>query len=351
MFKEYIESIKPLIEKEMEVFLPKKATDQWIESYWYVDNVNFDRETFQKSLVDPFYNMWESGGKRLRPVLTCLIHEMYGGKNEEIYKLAILSEIIHTGTLMVDDVEDSSLLRRGRPCVYRVFGEGVAINGGCWLYYLSYRLIEKSSLAIEQKMKIYEMINTEMAKLHVGQGWDIWWGKEKNYQFLSKENYLQMTEYKTGALISIAMQMGGVLAGVDNNTVKKLSELAVLAGKAYQIKDDILDLLEGEIEWGKKMGQDITEGKLTYLVVETLSKANEVDRNRLMSILVSQAEADSLIGETKGIMQKYAIFETAEEQARDFLKEAKKIVETLDGESKCKEILLEFLDYLVERKK
>jgi len=358
--KEYLLQKLPLIEQEIDNLLKVK-----IDQEWYRKNVDeqmsgldkqarnkleFDAEAWEEAINKPMIDMLERGGKRLRPIMCVLMHEMLGGQEKNIYKLAVLPELIHNATLMVDDIEDNSLTRRGKDCTYRQFGVNIAVNNGNFFYFYPSCLANKLISSEKQKLAISELICDKMMKLHIGQAMDIVWANNKTYDKINKEKYLLMSAYKTGALLSIAMQIGAITAGADYNIRQAIDQMAIKMGVAYQIQDDILNLKAGE-EWGKKIGEDITEGKITLLVVEALNKANEKDRIKLIDILKQKTTDQELIRTAIAIMENYQIFDVTSQLANDLIQECKNDLRQYWPTNHFSKIMHELLDYLVARKK
>ena len=161
----------------------------------------------------------------MAPRLFLLICEALGKKADYYLDFAIIPEVVHNGTLVIDDIEDSSELRRGKPCTYKIFGMDIAVNAGNAMYYLPLLpLMEKrTKLSAETLRDIYEVYVQEMINLSMGQAMDIAWHRGiANADDLSEEDYLQMCAYKTGTLARMAARMAAVLAGADTELVEKL---------------------------------------------------------------------------------------------------------------------------------
>src|SRR5690606_15600271 len=148
------------------------------------------------------------------------------------------------GTLVIDDIEDSSEVRRGKPCTYKLYGLDIAVNAGNAMYYLPLLpLMEKNSkVPVEQQKDIYQIYVQEMINLSVGQAMDIAWHKGlANADEISEEDYMQMCAYKTGTLARMAAKLAAVIAGAEPQLVEKLGHFAESIGVAFQMQDDILD--------------------------------------------------------------------------------------------------------------
>jgi geranylgeranyl diphosphate synthase, type I len=347
--KTYFEKTIPLIEKAVNENFPRQASESWINSsignYFY----KLDPKVWEESFSRPFYDLFDRGGKRLRPVLACLTHDLFYGKSEDILNLATIPEFLHSGILMIDDIEDNSPNRRGKPAIHKTYGINTAINSGNFLYFLPQMLISKSKIEDYKKVRLYKAINEEMAKLHLGQGMDLKWSEQKNFD-ISISEYLQMCAYKTGPLIELSFKIGGILANADEEKLQRLCELAPKIGIAFQIQDDILNLMPKK-GWGKETGEDIAEGKITYLVIETLSNAGETDKKNLIEILSKNSPKESEIRSAISIIEKNCSFSKADNYSRELVGSLKKEINSMFKDSDYKKILLEILDYLILRNK
>lgn len=359
--KQYIEKKLPNIEQELSNLLPEKINKKWLDEnicagecgrWERMPDVSFefDLTVWKNSIVAPMKRILKSGGKRLRPMLTILVHDIFGGHNEEIHKLAAISEIVHNATLLVDDIEDNSMLRRGEECAHLKYGTGATVNCGNFFYFYPQTIINNLKLTQKQKNDLFSVFTNKMMKLHIGQAMDIQWAKNEASFAVTREQYLQMCAYKTGGLLSIAMQFGAIAAGVDQKLLEKLDEIAIKMGIAYQIKDDILNISENG-EWGKEFGEDITEAKLTLLVIETMKKAEAADQIKLKEIMQTKTSDKSMIIEAIEIMNKCEAIKTAEILSFNLIADCKKDLIEYFPKNKYVMILDEVMDYLIDRKK
>lgn len=271
---EFLLEKRQRIESSLISFLPKKIDLNWLITHiGYGEGHNV--ELFN-SILDPVWDLMDRGGKRWRPALMYLCYEACGG-NDFIDEFLPFVEVIHNGTLMVDDVEDLSEKRRGKPCTHLIFGQDVAINTGNLMYFLPFKILKKSNMSMNKKLKIYELVCDEMTLLSFGQGMDISWHKGI-IKDVKEEEYLLMCAYKTGTLARMSAKIGAILAGADEKTVDSLGKFAESIGVAFQIQDDILNI--SDQKWGKDFGDDITEGKRTLMVIRTIESASEPDKKK-----------------------------------------------------------------------
>jgi geranylgeranyl pyrophosphate synthase len=349
-----LEEKAPLINKAIEKYIPRIFSKKALIFKLNPPRYSYNIEAINKAVAEPVWEFLDRGGKRWRPTLFLLICEALGKNPEDFIDYAIIPEVVHNGTLMIDDIEDTSEYRRGKPCTYKIYGLDVAINAGNAMYYLPLLpLMEnREKIGAEKLAKIYEIYVQEMISLSLGQAMDIAWHKGlANADEIDEEDYLQMCAYKTGTLARMAAKIAAVLADANDELVEKLGRFAESIGVAFQIQDDILDLTGEEFAVKKGgRGQDITEGKRTLMVIHTLKVANPKDRKRLIEILKMHTSDQKLRDEAIAIMQKYSSIEYAKNFAREIVKKSWKDLERLLPESEAKEKLNAFAQFLIERK-
>ena len=352
--EEFLSKVRPLIDKTIEKYIPRRFDEKSVFFEVCPPRYAYNLEALNKAVAEPIWEFLDRGGKRWRPALFLLVIEALGKNPEEFLDFAIIPEVVHNGTIMIDDIEDASEMRRGKPCTYRIYGIDVAINAGNAMYYLPIITLvkNKAKLSTEKLSKLYEIYVQEMIKLSFGQAMDIAWHKGlANADEIDVENYMQMCAYKTGTLARMAAKMAAVLADASDGLVEKLGRFAEAIGVAFQMQDDILDLTSKEFAEKKGgRGQDITEGKRTLMVIYTLKKATKNDRKRLIEILNMHTTDQKLRDEAIAIMEKYNAIEFAKNYARKLVEESWEEVEKLLPPSDAKNKLKLFAQYLIERK-
>jgi geranylgeranyl pyrophosphate synthase len=258
--------------------------------------------------------------------------------------------IITHNTLMVDDIEDDSQLRRGQPCTHKVYGIDVAVNAGNAMYFLPYTLIrDATDMPAEKRILLANIYAQEMLNVHIGQGMDILWHRGQKYS-ISEDEYLQMCAYKTGTLARMAARAGALLGNGTPEQQNVLGKFSETIGVAFQIQDDLLNLVGEEFAKGKGVGEDIHEGKRTIMVLHTLQHANEKDKARLLEILNAHPSDEKTIREAISIIQKHGSMDYARKKARELVEKSWNEVEKVLPHSKAKEILHAFAEYLINRK-
>jgi len=346
--------LKPEIDAAIEKYIPPKVSKGWLEFVFGKANYRFSEKAAQKSLIDPIRDFLGRGGKRWRPILFLLLVESAGGDVEKVKELAVIPELVHNGTLIIDDIEDEAVLRRGKPALHRIFGVDMAVNAGNFIYFLPLLAFRenKDNFKPEVLTKAYEVYIQEMINLSLGQGTDIYWHKGKA-DHITEDEYFQMCSFKTGCLTRMAAKMAVILAGGKDELTEKVGRLAEVMGIAFQIQDDILDISLSGTErekFGKTFGNDIKEGKRTLMVIDTLKKAESQDRKRLIEILNKNNQDLKEIKEAITIINKYQSIDYAQRVARRIVGQAWQEADKLLPPTPAKQKLKVFINYLIERK-
>jgi geranylgeranyl diphosphate synthase, type I len=353
--EKFLEKKAILIDEAIEKYIPRKFTKEAVLFKVNPPMYSYTLEPLNKAVADPIWDMLDRGGKRWRPALFLLICEALGKEADYCVDFAIIPEVIHNGTLAVDDIEDLSEVRRGKPCIHRVFGEDIAINAGNAMYYLPLLplMVNREKLSPRMQRDIYEVYVQEMINLSMGQAMDIAWHRGiANADALSEEDYLQMCAYKTGTLARMAAKIAAVMSGANPKLVEKLGRLAESIGVAFQMQDDILDLTGQEFAKSKGcVGGDITEGKRSLLVIYTLKKAGDADKKRLVEILGKHTTDQKLRDEAIAIMQKYGAMAYVKQAAERMVQESWVEVDKLLPTPEAKEKLKAFAEFLIKRNK
>lgn len=348
-FGEYLKKEAKKIDGLLRRGIPRSASKKWLNATIGKPEFIYDPETITCAVNAPLSDFIFRGGKRWRPALLMLCCEAVGGKAQKYAEFSILPEMAHNGTIIVDDVEDNSVLRRGKQCMHIKFGVDVAVNAGNLLYFLPLYLLYKNTKKLSEgaAVSIYNIYAEEMLRLSFGQATDILWHKSKTAK-ISEMQYLQMCSHKTGALSRMAAKVGAVLGNGTKSQIEALGNFAGAIGVAFQIQDDILNIFPKK-GWGKETGDDISEGKQTLLVIKTLERAGSNDASRLKKILSMQTKNRKLVREAISIIQKYNAVGYAKMKAASLVKKSWQRTAPLLKNSSAKSLLAEFAQFLINR--
>jgi len=348
-----INMYKPRCQAALEKFLPRVFDEEKIKRFFGAPAYTYDLESSTASLLTPTWDLLDRGGKQWRPILLCLIAEGLDGKEELVLPMAALCEMAHNGTLMVDDVEDDSKMRRGKECVHLLYGVDMAINAGNALYFFPLLIFkdyyDQKKVSNEMLIRCYQLYSQELLNLHLGQGLDIYWHQGKKNP--SVDEYLQMCAYKTGVLARLSARLGALLSGATEEFIECIGHFAEAIGVGFQIQDDLLNI-SGE-EFAKKidvMGEDIHEGKRSLMVLHCLQTAPEEKSKRLIEILNSKTSDPVLIKEAVDLMKSTDSLNFAQKMASKIISDAWGAIEKLLPQNDTKEKLKVFANYLINRK-
>jgi len=343
-----------IVDFYIEKYLPREFKEDSLVFRTSPPTRKLDLGALNAAVAKPFWDLMDRGGKRWRPALFTLICDALGGDSQKYLDFAVIPEIIHNGTLIADDVEDSSTLRRGKPCTYKIFGLDIAINLSNVMYFLPMLTLIANSrlLSSEQAKRVYEIYVQEMVNISFGQAIDIAWHKGLSVvSEITEEQYLQMCSYKTGTLARMAAKMASVLAGADDEVADKMGKFAESIGVAFQIQDDVLDLVGEEFAKGKGgVGMDITEGKITLVVIHALQKASLEEKKDLIRILEMHTTDVALRKRAVEIFRKYGSIEYAKKRAAALVCDSWEEAEKVLPPSEAKKTLKMLADYLIDRK-
>ena len=334
-----------LVNEALEKYIPRRVDEKWLSRVLGAPEYAYEVESLNKGIFEPFWDLADRGGKRWRPALMLMIYEALGGDPRDIAPLAVIPEAIHNGTLAVDDVEDGSEFRRGKPCIHRIYGEDIAINMGNTMYYLPLLVLDEVAITDEKKLRILEEYVRTMVKLSLGQAMDIAWHRGLVRE-VDDSQYLQMTLFKTGALAGFAARIAAIMADAPEERARMIQRFAELIAVAFQIQDDILNLAGDEAKYGKEIGGDITEGKRTLIVIHALRNLPANEAERLRQILDMRTSDKRLIMDAIELMRKAGSIDYARRVSEKLAIEALEILRRSLPESESRrklEVLAEFL--------
>ncbi|MFW6385692.1 MAG: polyprenyl synthetase family protein [Candidatus Hadarchaeota archaeon] len=290
-----------------------------------------------------------AGGKRLRPVLTLTSAESVGGDPEKAIKTAAGIELLHTFTLVHDDIMDQDHFRRGEKTVHEIWGKSIAIIAGDALFAKVFEALAENAknqdISSKKLERLLEIVSKASFEICQGQAMDLEFERK---DLVEEEEYLEMVEKKTGALMDAATRSGALLGGATDKEVDSLGEYGRLLGIAFQIHDDYLGTKGDENKVGKPVGSDIEEGKWTILAVHAYNEANDNDRKRLVEILNRDKTGAEEVKEVLEIYEDTKAVDFACKKSKELVKQAKKEISDFP-DTEAKRFLLELADFSVER--
>lgn len=343
-FVAYLKDRLPLIERALH------EADAVAMSHEGAPTENLDRY-----LYAPLAHFTAGGGKRVRPVLALLGAEAVGGRADQALSCGVAIELFQSAALIHDDIADASELRRGEPCLYRTEGLGLAINAGDLALTRVFEIVlADGSLPAERRLRVLEeLVRMERHTLE-GQALDLGWARDGRWDVTS-DDYLYMIDGKTAwYTVASPLYAGALAAGAEPDAVRGLIEVGLPAGLAFQLQDDLLNLVGDADAQGKDFRSDITEGKRTLAVVWALEHLGGAERSELVELLESRtadtsrlARAVELIELGGGIdkCRELAAEKTAEAQKR-----ARELAERGVITTEAAELLVSMADFFINRR-
>lgn len=297
-----------------------------------VSSVPLIREMGEHSLL--------SEGKRLRPLLFVLTSSLCGYRGEDVYRISTVFEYVHTASLIHDDVLDDADMRRKKPSAKQVWGNLAAVLGGDFFY------SKAAAIAIETgRHQLLKLTNEATLRMIEGQALEMMHAYDWH---LGKERYMDIIIAKTAELMSAACASGGIMAGADAEKVDQLAHFGLNLGIAFQLMDDILDYTSSEETFGKPVGKDLKEGKITLPLIYSLADLDPREFERLQDQFknrnLNSEELERLIARVRNS----GVIKIILAEAEEFVAKAQGY---LDGfpDSSVKDDLKTLNAYLVER--
>ncbi len=279
-----------------------------------------------------------AGGKRLRPALTLIACEAIGKDWKPVLPAALAVETIHTFTLVHDDIMDRDELRRGVKTVHAEYGEPVAILAGDTLFAEAFVILAGCDVEAANVVRASKLLAEVCVKICEGQYLDM---SFEDSDSVSEEEYLEMVEKKTATLLAASSTLPAILYGERDEVVKALWDYGINCGIAFQIQDDILDLV-GKEKIGKDWGSDIVEGKKTLIMLKAMELGVEID-------IYGRGEASvKEIEEAVKKLEDCGAIEYARKKAVQFAERAKESLKVLP-ESRARKLMEQLADYIVTR--
>jgi octaprenyl-diphosphate synthase len=281
------------------------------------------------------------GGKRIRPALLLLAAKLFDYEGGGAVRLGAVVEIIHTATLVHDDIIDEAKTRRGRPAANTQWGNSKCVLAGDWLYMQAFKI------AVQQRnFRILDTLIELTQQMVEGELLQI----EKLGEFISLEEHFDLIFRKTACLFSVCMRLGAILGGATAEQEKALGKYGHDLGMAFQIVDDVLDLTASEDVLGKPVASDLREGKVTMAVIHTLERCTPEERARFQTVLRDRAFNGVTHAEILAILHRYGSLEAATTRASHYAESACKAICTFP-DSEIKRALLWAPEFVVAREK
>jgi octaprenyl-diphosphate synthase len=287
--------------------LEKVEREIGLESVASVEAVNYINQYLQSG-----------GGKRLRPILVVLSGRLFGDVNPGLIRMAAVVEMIHTATLVHDDVIDLAKTRRGRPSINVVWGNHTSVLAGDWLYMQAFQIAlrERHFPTLDLLINLTQMmVEGELLQLErVGK------------IGVTEADYMELIDRKTASLFSACARLGAISVGAGESVEARLGEYAWNLGIAFQLVDDILDFTSREKILGKPVGNDLREGKVTLPLIYALETADAEQRKLIETVLADGNYDQVPFSKILHVLNRHRGIERAQERAESFSEKARAII-------------------------
>lgn len=310
-----------------------------------LEQLPYDRQP--QGLYAPIKYVLSLGGKRIRPVLMLMAYNMYREDVDRIMPVALGLEVYHNFTLLHDDLMDRADVRRGKPCVHKVWNDNTAILSGDNMLVMAYQMMSRCpSSALPSVISIF----TETAlQIDEGQQYDMEFEQRTD---VTEREYLEMIRLKTSVLLACALQIGALLGGASEADARALYAYGEKVGLAFQLQDDYLDVYGDFETFGKAIGGDILCNKKTFMLINALAHAPEHLRAELQGWLAAtEYDPAEKIEAVRHIYTQVGVDQMAKERISFYIAQAEDALLALPIAEERKEILRQWTEQLLGRKR
>jgi octaprenyl-diphosphate synthase len=286
------------------------------------------------------HHLQKSGGKRLRPALLLLSSGACGYQGDAAVRLGAVVEIIHTATLVHDDVIDKADTRRGNPSINQRWGNQTSVLAGDWLYMQAFNLAlrERNFAILDLLIELTQMmVEGELMQLE-------WIGNLD----VTEDEHLSLVHRKTAYLFSVCARLGAILAGADSKQEQRLGDYGWNLGMAFQLVDDLLDFTASERVLGKPVGSDLREGKVTLPLILALKQCKPDERATIQRVVDDKAYDRTPLAAVLALLHKYGTIQRVRARALDYIDTSVSQLSALP-DSNYKRSLYSVTEWVVDR--
>jgi len=353
-----LKNVGRVVRKTLGAMYPLDSNREWIDKF-VLGRHSTHKGTLPKQVCDAMFKpvraLIDRGGKSWRSLV--LVSTLSAIKEDfpDCARYIAISELLHVGSLIIDDIQDESVVRRGGKTVHLEYGTATAINAGTGCYFMAPILAGVEDLVPEKQAKIYQLYFDVLRAGHAGQGLDIAGLHhlmpdvvETGDTRMLYDSLQAIHVYKTGGAAGSLCGMACVLADANPEQTKAMENFGTQLGLAFQIVDDALNLkgFEGDL---KEVGEDIRDGKITYPVIKGMSRLSKFDRQYIWSIMQEHTDDTGKIASVISMLNKVGAIEDCLKEAHDIVEEAWKKVDEVVEDSLPKIMMRTFCSYLTER--
>ena len=282
----------------------------------------------------------QGGGKRIRPSLLLLCCRLFGEPPENTLQLAAVVEMIHTATLVHDDVIDIAETRRGRPSTNAVWGNHTSVLAGDWLYMQAFQVALK-----QRNFHVFDVLIGSTQLMVEGELLQL---DRLGRIDISEADYMELVDRKTASLFSACARLGAHTGGADEAIESRLAEYGWNLGMAFQLVDDVLDFTAHETVLGKPVGNDLQEGKVTLPLVYALAEASPEERRLVETVLSDRSYENVPFSSVLKVIERHNGVSRAMERAQSFTDRARGLIAQFP-DSPCQRALTTVPDLITDR--
>ncbi|MBN1833790.1 MAG: polyprenyl synthetase family protein [Deltaproteobacteria bacterium] len=279
-------------------------------------------------------------GKRLRPLLFILTCQACGYEGEDPYRFSAIFEYIHTASLLHDDVIDDGHIRRKKPSVNHVWGNSAAVLGGDFLYSKSFAIAVGSG-----NLEFLRVLTDTTTRMAEGQVLELVHTHNWN---MTQDEYMEIIASKTASLISAACACGAIFSSAEKQAVDHLAQFGFNMGIAFQLVDDLLDYTSTTEVFGKPVGKDLREGRITLPLIYILSHLQEAETERLENLFKNHKASEKDYEELFALVKENGVMDRIRSEAREYVEKAADFLDFFP-ESPVRRDLLGLNAYIIDR--
>ncbi|WP_417935792.1 polyprenyl synthetase family protein [Flagellimonas allohymeniacidonis] len=298
-----------------------------------------------KNLYEPIDYILNLGGKRLRPVLTLMACEVFGGKPEAALDAALAIEMFHNFSLVHDDIMDDAPLRRGKTTVHEKWDINTGILSGDAMLIKAYQFFEEYPPEVFKRLvALFSQTAMEVCE---GQQYDVDFETRND---VTIPEYLRMIEFKTAVLVGAAMKMGAVVAGASDEDAEAIYGFGRNLGIAFQLQDDYLDAFGDPETFGKQVGGDIIENKKTFLYLKAMEFSSQNEKEELLKLFMEETqETSKKVEAVKNIFINSGAVKFTKAAIQEYTDKAFLTLKEITVEESSKKLLRQFGEQLMYR--